>query len=1255
MTATLTTPIKLSNNTITTAESDLGLVALDANGLAISTGNGYYSSLSYLPVEQRNTLQYLSAFDGQTSPTTLTTALFKNIHLVEGQTLSITFQYHSTEAGNPAARSVAHQAAQNDFAFASLASPTNPGAFNYLINTDLVNALHGTNVTTYGTAFKITQSGDYSLVIGNADVGDTSLNSTLTVQSITITTPDTGRSAYTPTPTGVKFIDGSQLLANGSEILPSGQSIPGFLSAGGQQLIAYAIDSNAAIVSHDAGGIVSHDAGGIVAGNTSNLISQDGGSLISQDGGGIVAGNTSNLISQDGGGIVSHDAGGIVATGGGNFIPRISPYKSGETTQQTGPDLVVTTAFLDRTSAAAGDVVNVSYQVKSGGTQSVASSTSTVYLSTDRTITASDTTLGSLVDPGLAAGNAVSDTLDVRLPAGLRAGTYYLGVIADANAQVSETDEGNNVSASLPITVARSGPFTPAAVTLAKLSPDVAAGNFLKQVAAGDVNGDGKLDLVVVGGEEASVLLGRGDGTFARQPAITVGGEPSTMALVDVNGDGKLDIVTGGFGDQTARVYIGQGDGTFVLTSQATFPIDRFVGLDVADVTGDGKPDIIQAGNNGYSVAAGNGDGTFQAPVLTPTSAALDHVVAADVNGDGRRDIVTTQPNTNQVTVTAGGGAFASVSLPVGTSPFSLAVADIDGDGAADIVVGTNNGNVVTDDNLVVLLGHGDGTFSAPITTVLGRATRAIAVGDLNGDGYLDVVTANGGYDINFNYTATVLLGRGDGTFASGATLVTGSDPDSVALADIDGDGKLDVVVANFSDGSTSLFLNTTAVTPVTTPTPSPDTTPASGSARVTPAGSTAAGTHDLAFTDGYGHSVIDTLDAGDRLLKEVVKDAGTGSVVSTMTLTYRSDGTYDQHTDLVTTAGALTVDAVYGPKGQLSEIQRDGSGQITSTATVTYRDDGTIARHTTTAGQPGFDDFVYSSAFGAQNGGFLSHIHTDAAGHVTSIDVDGQPVVPPASPENQPYFGTIGHGVQDVAGQAFALYDGLLQRAPDPLGGENLAAALKAGASLHDLAQSILDAPETRTRLNAPDNAGFVEQLYETVLGRHGDDPGAATWVDALDHGAARADVALGFVFSNENVGQIAGALAAGVFVADSATSDVARLFHGVLDRAPDAGGLQFWTAADQGGVALKAVAESFLASSEYGSSHATPPGDAQFVESLYGAALGRPAEATGLAGWLDALAHGASRADVALGIVESAEAHQHLAPVIEAGWHLA
>lgn len=250
--------------------------------------------------------------------------------------------------------------------------------------------------------------------------------------------------------------------------------------------------------------------------------------------------------------------------------------------------------------------------------------------------------------------------------------------------------------------------------------------------------------------------------------------------------------------------------------------------------------------------------------------------------------------------------------------------------------------------------------------------------------------------------------------------------------------------------------------------------------------------------------------------------------------------------------------------------------------------------------------------------------------------------------------FGTVAHSVHGAAGQIYALYEGLFGRAPDLLGYEGWMAAVGHGTSLHDIAAGFLASPEGQSHVGSADNATFVAELYETALHRTADSGGLQGWLNLLNGGASRTDVALDIVLSAEHVADMQASLSAGVFAPDPDTSNTARLYYGLLGRAPDAGGLAGWTNLAKQGVPLQNIAQGFINSAEYQNQHMGMT-NTQFVDSLYVDALGRHADPSGLQGWLNALSGGASSAAVAVGIAESSEAQQHHLAQIEAGWLLA
>jgi hypothetical protein len=319
-------------------------------------------------------------------------------------------------------------------------------------------------------------------------------------------------------------------------------------------------------------------------------------------------------------------------------------------------------------------------------------------------------------------------------------------------------------------------------------------------LALGDVNGDGKLDIAVVeelGGDDNAglvvVLLGKGDGTFPGMATYPADQGPASLALGDVNGDGKLDIVSANHDSDTVSVSLGPlGErGIRCLTGHG--PATVLLG----DVNGDGKSDYVTvnllAGT--VSVLPGKGDGTCAGNVETPigrdVTSSASSAALGDTNGDGKLDLVvtSTSPSTVSVLLGKGDGSFPSpVDYPVGDGPALVALRDLDRDGKLDILVAASVSGTVA-----VLLGRGDGTFSAKLDYPGVISLRSAALGDLDGDGNLDLAMAG---PINYYRGWTsVLLGTGPGTFVRRSAYPTQLAPSAIALADLDGDGRLDVTV----------------------------------------------------------------------------------------------------------------------------------------------------------------------------------------------------------------------------------------------------------------------------------------------------------------------------------------------------------------------------------------------------------------------------------------------------------------------------
>jgi hypothetical protein len=342
------------------------------------------------------------------------------------------------------------------------------------------------------------------------------------------------------------------------------------------------------------------------------------------------------------------------------------------------------------------------------------------------------------------------------------------------------------------------------------------AGN---SIVSADFNNDGNLDLALLDNcgntlsACISVLLGKGDGTFSA-PLNTNASfgnncdflylSASFLAAGDLNHDGNLDVAAINpclIGE--AAIFLGNGTGTFQADGDYTTG-EGPVAVTLDDLNGNGNLDLITANefDGTVSVLLGNVDGTFQ-PRVDYGSGTIS-VVTADFNGDGKTDIASGFFGTSGVFVAIllgnGDGTFvarADYPAPPGSTP-PVALGDFNGDGVADVV--TADGSATN--NVNVFLNSGKGTLEPYSQYATGSDPVGVAVGDFNADGKLDIVTAN-----EMGSTISLLLGNGDGTFQPHTDFGTGENPNSIVAADFNGDGKLDVATADFSQGAVSILL----------------------------------------------------------------------------------------------------------------------------------------------------------------------------------------------------------------------------------------------------------------------------------------------------------------------------------------------------------------------------------------------------------------------------------------------------------------
>jgi hypothetical protein len=414
----------------------------------------------------------------------------------------------------------------------------------------------------------------------------------------------------------------------------------------------------------------------------------------------------------------------------------------------------------------------------------------------------------------------------------------------------------------------------------------------------GDFDADDDLDIAATVYHRLAFLAGNGDGTFV-PPTYVDTGQNGAIVAADFDGDGALDVATEmttlPIGDVGVGLYAGNGDGTFQapLFTRSTQPRDLAVG----DFNNDLKPDLAVAGG-GYAEILLGAESGLQAPVRV--LARGETIAAADLNGDGNADLMTAGFATLSFRFGKGDGTFHQTpGLRTGVGTTAVASADVNGDGTADLAAALSDGTPY----LAVILGNGDGTFRpSPAVLPISFHVFTMAWGDVDGDSRLDLVAAGGSPDPGAVY---FFRGHGDGSLAPPQLIMHANGVNAVMPSDLTGDGVLDLVVVDTYSGVAVLAGNGDGTFQ----------NPIPVAAGLNPHDAVLAdfdgdGTSDLAITNYNSHTVSVVFGNGDGTFEPPVDTAVGPYPYSIDAADFDRDGTMDL---VVTTQNSLFVQVLLG------------------------------------------------------------------------------------------------------------------------------------------------------------------------------------------------------------------------------------------------------------------------------------------------------------------------------------------------------
>lgn len=462
--------------------------------------------------------------------------------------------------------------------------------------------------------------------------------------------------------------------------------------------------------------------------------------------------------------------------------------------------------------------------------------------------------------------------------------------------------------------------------------------------AVGDVTGDGRADVVTVVGESSDTVTPRGIIVYAQTTAgdldqgtfYPTADDSAVMglAVADVDSDGVAEVLAGTF--DGLQVFHQLPDGTLADPHYVAAASGQVGDVAVADLDGDGQPDLATSTNASPSVLIHQPDGSYTAAAHFPVT--MFDLSVADVDGDGRPDVVGTDGAGAVVLHNDPAGWRTTehpVTLPAGSTVGAARSLDVNRDGRPDIVVlvRSNDGPAT----LATFLQAADGTLQAPTSTTMPSHSETLAVADLNGDGIPDLVTSGTGQDA----TVSVLPGLADGGFDAPVSTATGDSlwparQGELSTGDLDGDGHPDVALMTRT--GVAVLRNATTVTP-----PGQQglwvrsSTPDDLASGVTPAAApTVTFARDITSTTVTA-STVQLLDGrtGSAVPASVTYDAATRTASAKPTAPLYDDTPYRLTVSGVTDTSGTTMDTAYSSTFQTVDLAPPAVGSFTATGSL--------------------------------------------------------------------------------------------------------------------------------------------------------------------------------------------------------------------------------------------------------------------------------------------------------------------------------